>query len=526
MSCTGLEASSSRGVSATDVSQRSLACALEETTLQHLLILLTKPSLQFTLLTTQNSSRIMQPIIANENPEIVAGHEVGGNSLTRPATEADLKPGPRTVEGGLHPSAGQKHELDSFSSEISHKKHRLDPSSSDSLQAQLASSCPVCSRPCWWCNIPDALPRIPSPVINNDPESMDSSDPTIPSGLSRSSSQQKKEKRDREDGRKYLAPKDDGFELHILGQCGVQIDSNSPLATSTSIFGTPTRPTTNSRVFLNPNIDEMREIARDFEVHYTRTYDENSLALLAADSLVLRDRYTGRYDAKALLSLRRDRWRPSIAGPEIPSHTHYYDWAVEPDVTYAVSINMFDLELRKQMAKSIGSSLFAEPDGVCPYLTVEYKSTEKGGRRSDAQNQVAAASVIWLYQRKQIRHQLKSTEYADLKHYSIIIVSNLFEVWESSCSEDGYAIRRLDKGLPLDSVEGVRRYVEWNNAIHSWGLGPHASAFRKDAEAFLQQKHDEYFPTPPSSVPDAAAVVRGAEEATADNLLGVVTGPD
>ena len=281
---------------------------------------------------------------------------------------------------------------------------------------------------------------------------------------------------------------------------------------------------TNSRVFLDPDTDSVREIARDFEVYHTRKYDENSLAFLASESLVLRDRYVGRHDAKALLSLRRDKRRPSMAGPEIPSHTHYYDWAIEPDATYAVSINMFELELRKQMAMSIGSSLLVEPDGVCPYLTVEYKSTEKGGRRSDAQNQLAAASVVWLNQRKQIRRQLKRTENTDLKHYSVIIISNHFEVWEMSCDGEGFNFRRLDKGLPLDSVEGVRRYVEWSNAIHAWGLGPHASAFRKDVEAFLTREGTSYFPTPPASVPDAAALVQAAAEATADGHPATAAG--
>lgn len=155
----------------------------------------------------------------NDGLEASGNHEASSNGPAQPSIETDLKPGPQTCDDSFDASAGQKRELDSLSAEKekAHKRPRLDLSSSESLQAKEPPHCPICSRPCWWCNKPDAPPRIPSPVIEDYPESMDSSDSTTPSGLSHTSSQQKRKKREREDGQKYLAPKDDGFEVHILG---------------------------------------------------------------------------------------------------------------------------------------------------------------------------------------------------------------------------------------------------------------------------------------------------------------------
>ncbi len=62
-----------------------------------------------------------------------------------------------------------------------------------------------------------------------------------------------------------------------------------------------------------------------------------------------------------------------------------------------------------------------------PYPTLEFECSERTGKDSDANCQVAAASVLWLYHRLQIKlalnsDGLKSTDLADLQHYSLFDV--------------------------------------------------------------------------------------------------------
>ncbi len=71
----------------------------------------------------------------------------------------------------------------------------------------------------------------------------------------------------------------------------------------------------------------------------------------------------------------------------MPEGGSVYDWDLEPDTTYAVSIRMFNLEYRKNLHLNAFQPWVAEKDvAVCPYLTVEYKSAGKGGKQTEATN--------------------------------------------------------------------------------------------------------------------------------------------
>ena len=49
-------------------------------------------------------------------------------------------------------------------------------------------------------------------------------------------------------------------------------------------------------------------------------------------------------------------------------------------------------------------------------------------------------------------------------------------------------------------MDDLKLYIEWNNAIHSWGIGANASSFKEDVVTLLGRRRDQQpFPTPPST---------------------------
>lgn len=443
------------------------------------------------------SSRDIVPI--KDDPEAVSAHmnslssapgatpETHGNqeiSLRKPISSCDHKEKHHQCLAMYTLSQDQSNQCDSHYPGDSIKRPALTPArSNESKQQELIPSCSVCTYPCWNCGATDGPPRSPSPISERSSVSMDFS-ASLPGCNS-----QRGKKRKISGGKAYVGPKDELFASEILRRCGLK-NPIYPTATMGSIFGGLQRPT-ESRVVIELDDQQLSAIATDVHIFETRRYDENTLAFLLVESLLKRDRFVDPFGPQTLLSLRRDRWKIDRAGPEIPGHEYYYDWIIEPDATYMVSVNMFEPRQRERMwASAADSFLLAEPHGVCPYLTVEYKSTAKGGKAEDAVNQVTVASIIWLNQRRNIKARSGSTDYGDLRHYAVIFPSNQAIILETTCSEDGYVRRELDRCF-LVRPEELKRFIQWSNAIHSWGLGPNASAFREDVEKCLDRADGE-----------------------------------
>ena len=73
-----------------------------------------------------------------------------------------------------------------------------------------------------------------------------------------------------------------------------------------------------------------------------------------------------------ITSVPRDKWKPPKEEPPTPKGRFTYDWELEPDTSYSVSIRMFKLEYRNKLHLDTFQSWVAEKDvAVCPYLTVE-----------------------------------------------------------------------------------------------------------------------------------------------------------
>ncbi|KAK0510633.1 hypothetical protein JMJ35_007065 [Cladonia borealis] len=355
----------------------------------------------------------------------------------------------------------------------------------------------------WWDYFPP--PKPPSEVASLDDEvdidvlkspsacptpsqDSDSTESDITQDTSSTSSRKKRE-RYLEDGMVYVGPKDEKFGTVILHPLGVVFSSSPSLnAKPIDIFGLQLSNPDSNTIIRKSN-KELEVIMRDFTVYEAEGYDEHTLCIICYASIVPRDAFIYRsIDDKGpniRTSVRRDHWKPKKEGPSIPAGASTYDWDIKPGTTYAVSIQMFDVRDRKELARAERQSLLAERAAVCPYLTIEYKCRAANGRRSHARYQNAAASVLWLHQRKQIREALGRT-LDDLKHFSITIFDSNYAISEARFKYGYYYVHELMHG-DLTDVDGLKCYIEWNNAIHTWGLGPNASSFKEDMVILLER---------------------------------------
>ena len=460
----------------------------------------------------------MLPAARMSHPEVALceGQEMNNTTAPKVLMEASNLPG--SLLRSRPPILGSKRRRALSSPESFRKRPSLLPEPAptpESFKPLLAESnwhCSNCGIPCWGCfSRPEVPPDLAS--LNEEKDSdqlkMASSPPTqgaqsSATQNSASTSLTKKRKFFEEHGLKLVGPRDPLFKDHILNPLGVRISRLQPAGiTPKDIFGEQ-KTIPKSRVILNKGDAELMEIAVDFAQWRRRRYDEHALTLMCSDSVVPRDRWIGvpnsGEDENIRTSVRRDKWKPRKEGPSVPSDRYAYDWDLEPDTTYGVSIRMFDVEHRWELESPDCHPWLAESESmVCPYLTIEYKCTEKTGKASDATYQNAAASILWLYQRKRIREELK-LKFDDLKHFSVSIVDENFTIWEAGFQSDSHNLREVANGNAA-LLDGVKSYVEWNNAIHTWGLGANTDSFKKDIEALLEKRRSRRtLPTPPSTL--------------------------
>lgn len=261
---------------------------------------------------------------------------------------------------------------------------------------------------------------------------------------------------------------------------------------------------------------------QDFAGYLVWAYDEHTLLAICVDSIILRDPFIYRdvdsQEPTITTSVRRDKWKPRKEGPIIPSHQYTYDWDIEPDTTYAVSIEMFDAKHRMELARAERRPWLAEEAAVCPYLTIEYKCGAMNGRASHPTYKNAAASVLWLHQRKRIREAL-GRPLENLKHFSITIFDTQYTISEASFNYGYYYVHELVHGV-LTDLDGLKRYIEWNNAIHTWGLGPNASSFKEDMVILLERLRCQ--PNSPPALMDIPPARTTPFSADASQQSGVV----
>ncbi|KAL9607637.1 MAG: hypothetical protein Q9167_007471, partial [Letrouitia subvulpina] len=371
-------------------------------------------------------------------------------------------------------------------------------------------SCPNCGRHCWLCKLSAASPPERLELRDNELEQarMASENPPSSTATSSSGSSNKKRKRNHytQQGITFVGPRDPKFKDYILDPLGVYRARRSQSQSKPPLFlNSQTLP--QSRVIIRRDEKDLKRIMMDFTECKERQYDEHSLTLICCDSIILRDGWVENDLADeedqelVLTSVRRDKWRPQKQGPTLPRSKFVYDWDLEPDSTYAVSIKMFNYEYRRKLHSDAFQPWVAEKDvSVCPYLTIEYKSSEKGGKMGQATNQAIAAAVLWLYQRKDLRKTVREASNG-LSHFIITLVDSNYITSEVRLKGDEYSVHRRITG-DLTRLDDLKLYIEWSNAIHAWGLGANASSFKKDIEMLVELRSAQApvnLPTPAGS---------------------------
>ena len=315
-------------------------------------------------------------------------------------------------------------------------------------------------------------------------------------------------------GIKFVGPRDQDFKDHILDTLGVIWAQHAQQNSKPSLF-LRSQPLPQSKVMIRGDDKDLEGIRMDFKQYKARPYDEHALSTLCWDSIVLRDKWVENPldDGEAFeneeelvvknqepikTSVRRDRWKPQKQGPPMPEGSRFvYDWELEPNTSYAVSIRMFNLEYRKKLHLDAFQSWVAEKDvAVCPYLTVECKCSQM-----QATNQAIAAAVLWLYQRKNLRNTIGKT-YGGLSHFLITIVDSIYVISEGRLKGNEYIMREQVNG-DLTRIDDLKLYIEWSNAIHAWGLGANAQNFKEDIETLVELRAAETsrnLPTPAGTV--------------------------
>lgn len=314
----------------------------------------------------------------------------------------------------------------------------------------------------------------------------------------------KKGKRYNEAGLIYLGPRDQGFKQHVLDAFPVNLQaSEASDVAQHSIFDIKS-PNPLSRVFIHREPEDLNEIIHDFKQYELRGCNENTLTSVCHDSIIQRDRLIANNlsdDTQVVKSVRNDKWKPGKHGPPVPGNKYTYDWDIEPATTYAVSINMFSAEDRRKLLQMESrQEWLGDDDAVCPYLTVEYTSGEEGGKQSHARYQTVAAAMLWLYQLKRILDALDKPS-DSVRHYLITVVDALYTISIAGLNSGGYEIATLAEGN-LKKIDELKEYIRWSNAIHSWGLGTHASSFKKNIIQLLQREQGQPpLPTPEPTDP-------------------------
>ena len=388
-------------------------------------------------------------------------------------------------------------------------KNPSTPRPNESFRPEDNWSCPNCSRSCWLCKLPTTAPSEQLELIDEaDLERARMTSEPAPSSTDTSNSKSSSKKRKKDHytqlGITLVGPRDQKFKDYILDPLGVCWAKRSRSKGKPPLF-LNSQPPPLSRVIIKSDDKDLERIMTDFMECKVRQYSEHSLTLICCDSIILRDgwvenAFADKNDQEIIItSVRRDKWKPQKQGPAIPRSRFVYDWDLEPDATYAVSITMFNPEHRRKLHLDDFQSWVAEKDvSVCPYLTIEYKSSDKGGKEAQATNQTIAAAVLWLYQRKDLRKTVGQA-FDDLSHFMITLVDSIYVISEARLEGDEYLMRRHLTG-DLTYIDDLKLYIEWSNAIHAWGLGANASSFKKDIETLVKLRSAQT----PSDLPTPA----------------------
>lgn len=185
---------------------------------------------------------------------------------------------------------------------------------------------------------------------------------------------------------------------------------------------------------------------------------------------------------------------PPIISTTKPTTIWPYEFRINPDMTFYLSLNALNLQYRFEVFR-FTPVVFER--AIAAYFTIEFKKDNHTAEQ--AQNQATAASAMWLYHRVVLRHRRLAAEnidpsashFKDLQHYAMTLRGPFYTIWVTvpSMSADGAwkgcTMRKLCNAN-FGSEEMVIRFAQWVNEIHNWGLGSWADGVIDDIKIVLR----------------------------------------
>jgi hypothetical protein len=299
------------------------------------------------------------------------------------------------------------------------------------------------------------------------------------------------------------------FEEMVLTPRGICIDDTTKSVLAAFHFGVDEAPAnglpeyyrnlsglSETTLWLDADESFITDIVREYESMREYSLNEAEHATYAIENLLKREvrnaqlPVTRHWMAERMIQLvakPEKRWeQPPVLDRAVAHKPYHFD--IRPDCSYWISLQAFNPDYRE----TIGEYVSVRKDRIlCPYLTIEFKKDDTSSRK--ARNQVAVASALALYNRwklKKDRLDAAKKPWSErhkkvLKHYGITFTGRSFEFWcieptlDSQGSWIGCRMYRLAQHT-CKSSNGVRRFVDWVNEIHRWGLTVHGPSCERD----------------------------------------------
>lgn len=175
------------------------------------------------------------------------------------------------------------------------------------------------------------------------------------------------------------------------------------------------------------------------------------------------------------------------------------DFNLRPDCAYWLSVQAFSKSHRGLVERAT----YTPSDThriITPYLTIEFKKTDKTVEQ--ATNQAIAASALALFNRFQLKENYlnirkrawNKNHFDQIRHYAITFTGPTAIIWLiklkepsdtdfSKVSWNGCEAVKIWKSVCSDSGD-VDDLVDYINAIHRWGIG-HGENCRRDVKGIL-----------------------------------------
>ena len=282
----------------------------------------------------------------------------------------------------------------------------------------------------------------------------------------------------------------------------------------------PMKKLPESSIWVDTSDTYVKRVTKSYSEMLSLNVCEAEYATYAKETLLKRDVFADDEETD-VREWRAKRWVELVVKPE-SKHTWVappivdgsesadlfssseYSFDIRPDCSYWLNLKAFNEEYRSYVHRVIHT---VYKRFISPYLTIEFK------RDLDAEtivkNQVAAASALALYNRFRLREQrlevtgkprTKSDLTVDIRHYGLTMQGSQYEIWcmTPTLSDDnrwaGCEMKLIGYGH-CEHPYDVRKFINWINEIHYWGLTVHGPSCQDDTKYMLGKMNKGFRPS-------------------------------